>query len=119
MTCARTRKRSPDSHQIVEYDRKHKDLPGIRQVSIYCRRNIYHWLLVIIMPLVRTIITLIVLVVVISVGVATIIIGLTLIVIAVGIIAVGIIAVGIPWPYGNGNLSFRFRRNQSDKSNDG
>jgi hypothetical protein len=66
------------------------------------------------MPLVRAIITLIVVVGVIPVGVMTIIIGLTLIV-----IAVGIIAVGIPWPYGNGNLSFRLRRNQSYKSNDG
>ena len=45
---------------------------------------------------------------VIPVGVMTMIIGLTLIV----------IAVGIRWPYGNGNLSFRLRRNQSDKSND-
>ena len=71
-------------------------------------------LLVIIIPLVRAIITLIVAVGVIPVGVMTIIIGLTLIV-----IAVGIIAVGIPWPYGNGNLRFRLRRNQSDKSNDG
>ena len=44
----------------------------------------------------------------------TIILGLILIV-----IAVGIIAVGVPWPYGDGNLSFRLRRNQSDKSNDG
>ena len=61
------------------------------------------------MPLVRAIITLIVLVGVISVGVMTIIIGLILIV----------IAVGIPWSYGNGNLSFRLRRNQSNKSNDG
>ena len=76
-------------------------------------------LLVIIIPLVRAIITLIVVVGVIPVDVMTIIIGLTLIVIAVGIIAVGIIAVGIPWPYGNGNLSFRLRRNQSNKSNDG
>ena len=66
-------------------------------------------LLVIIIPLVRAIITLIVAVGVISVGVMTIIIGLTLIV----------IAVGIPWPYGNGNLSFRLRGNQSNKSNDG
>jgi hypothetical protein len=61
------------------------------------------------MPLVRAIITLIVVVGLIPVGVMTIIIGLTLIV----------IAVGIPWPYGNGNLSFRLRRNQSYKSNDG
>jgi hypothetical protein len=66
------------------------------------------------MPLVRAIITLIVVVGLIPVGVMTIIIGLTLIV-----IAVGIVAVGIPWPYGNGNLSFRLRRNQSYKSNDG
>src|ERR1700751_3589156 len=50
---------------------------------------------------------------VIPVGVMTMIIGLTLIV-----IAVGIISVRIRWPYGNGNLSFRLRRNQSDKSND-
>jgi hypothetical protein len=64
--------------------------------------------------MVRAIVTLIVTVGVIPVGVMTIIIGLTLIV-----IAVGIIAVGIPWPYGNDNLSFRLRRNQSDKSNDG
>jgi hypothetical protein len=64
--------------------------------------------------LVRAIITLIVVVGVIPVGVMTIIIKLTLIV-----IAVGIIAVGIPWPYGNGNLSFRLCRNQSNKSNDG
>ena len=70
-------------------------------------------LLVIIIPLVRAIITLIVAVGVIPVGVMTIIIGLILIV-----IAVGIMAVGIAWPYGNGNLSFRLRRNQSDKSND-
>jgi hypothetical protein len=46
---------------------------------------------------------------VISVGVMTIRLGLTLMV----------IAFGIPWPYGNGNLSFRLRRNQSYKSNDG
>ena len=70
-------------------------------------------LLVIIIPLVRAIITLIVAVGIIPVGVMTIIIGLILIV-----IAVGIIAVGIAWPYGNDNLSFRLRRNQSDKSND-
>ena len=61
------------------------------------------------MPTVRAIITLIVAVSVIPVGVLTIIIGLTLIV----------AAVGIPWSYGNGNLGFRFRRNQSDEPKDG
>ena len=59
--------------------------------------------------MVRAIITLIVAVGVIPVGVMTIIIGSILIV----------IAAGIAWPYGNDNLSFRLRRNQSNKSNDG
>ena len=58
------------------------------------------------------IVTLIVTVRVIPVGVMTIIVGLTLIV-----IALGIIVVGIPWPYGNDNLSFRLRRNQSEGGN--
>ena len=74
--------------------------------------------------MVRAIITLIVAVGVIPVGVLTIIIGLTLIVITV----VGrpiirstlmVARVGIPWPYGNGNLSFRFRWKQSDEPKDG
>jgi len=74
-------------------------------------------------PTVRAIITLIVAVSVIPVGVLTIIIGLTLIVITVrrSIIRSTLIvaAVGIPWSYGNGNLGFRFRRNQSDEPKDG
>ena len=74
-------------------------------------------------PTVRAIITLIVVVGVIPVGVFTIIIGLTLIVITVGrpiIRSTRIVAtVGIPWSYGNGNLGFRFRRNQSDEPKDG
>jgi hypothetical protein len=86
-------------------DGKHKTCQVSGRSQFICRRNIYRRLLVIIIPLVRAIKTLIVVVGVIPVGVMTIIIGLTLIV-----IAVGIIAVGIPWPYGNGNLSFRLRR---------
>jgi hypothetical protein len=83
----------------------------------------YRWFLIIIVPTVRAIITLIVEVGVIPVGVLTIIIGLALIVITVGrpIIRSTLIvsAIGIPWSYGNGNLGFRFRRNQSDEPNDG
>jgi hypothetical protein len=71
---------------------------------------------------VRAIITLIVAVGVIPVGVMTIIIGLTLIVIAIGrpvIRSTLIVAtIGIPWSYGNGNLGFRFRRNQSEEPKD-
>jgi hypothetical protein len=74
-------------------------------------------------PTVRAIITLIVVVGVIPVGVLTIIIGLTLIVITVGrpiIRSTRIVAtVGIPWSYGNGNLGFRFCRNQSEKPKEG
>jgi len=60
---------------------------------------------------VPAIITLVVVVSVIPVGVAMIIVGLPLIV-----ITVGIITVGIGRPYGNYNLGFGFRRNQSEKS---
>jgi hypothetical protein len=79
--------------------------------------------LIIIVPTVRAIITLIVAVGLITVGVLTIIVGLALIVITVGrpiIRSTLIIAtVGIPWSYGNCNLGFRFRRNQSDEPKDG
>ena len=66
------------------------------------------------MPFMRSIIVLIAVKGIIPGRVMTIIIALTLI-----IIAVGITAAGIPRPYGNDNLSFRLRKNQSDKSNDG
>jgi predicted RND superfamily exporter protein len=66
--------------------------------------------LIVIVP-VPAIITLVVVVSVIAVGVAVMIVGLPLIV-----ITVGIITVGIGWPYGNHNLRFGFRRNQSEKS---
>lgn len=60
------------------------------------------------MPVLRAIITLIVVVVVIPDVMMVTIIGVLLIV----------IAVGIPRAYGNGNLGFRFRGNQSDKPQD-
>ena len=81
------------------------------------------WRLIIVVPTVRAIIALIVAVGLITVGVLTIIVGLALIVITVGrpiIRSTLIIAtVGIPWSYGNCNLGFRFRRNQSDEPKDG
>jgi hypothetical protein len=66
--------------------------------------------LIVIIP-VPAIITLVVVVSVIPVGVAVMIVGLPLIV-----ITVGIVTVGIGRPYGNYNLGFGFRRNQSEKS---
>ena len=65
--------------------------------------------LIVIVP-VPAIITVLV-VSVIPVGVAVMIVGLPLIV-----ITVGIVTVGIGRPYGNHNLGFGFRRNQSEKS---
>jgi hypothetical protein len=65
--------------------------------------------LIVIVP-VPAIITVLV-VSVIPVGVPVMIVGLPLIV-----ITVGIITVGIGRPYGNYNLGFGFRRNQSEKS---
>jgi hypothetical protein len=83
----------------------------------------YRWLLIIIVPTVRAIITLIVAGGIIPVGVMTIVIGLKLIVIAIGrpiIRSTLIVAtVGIPWSYGNCNLGFTFRRNQSEKPKEG
>ena len=77
----------------------------------------YRWLLIIIVPTVRAIITII------PVGVMTIVIGWTLTVISIGrpiIRSTLIVAtVGIPWSYGNCNLGFRFRRNQSEKPKEG
>jgi len=70
--------------------------------------------LIVIVP-VPAIITVLV-VSVIPVGVAVMIVGLPLIVITVGIVTVGIVTVGIGRPYGNHNLGFGFRRNQSEKS---
>ena len=76
----------------------------------------YRWLLIIIVPTVRAIITII------PVGVMTIVIGWTLIVISGRPIirsTLIVATVGIPWSYGNCNLGFRFRRNQSEKPKEG
>jgi hypothetical protein len=74
-------------------------------------------------PTVQAIITLIVAGGVKPVGVLMIIIGFTLIVITGGrpiICSTLIVATfGIPWCYGNRNLGFRFRRNQSDEFKEG
>ena len=82
-----------------------------------CGRNIYRWLLIIIVPTVRAIITLIV-----AAGALTIIMALTLIVITFRrpiVRSTLIVArVGISWSHGNGNLGLRFGRNQSDKPKD-
>jgi hypothetical protein len=74
--------------------------------------EVYRWLLIIVMPIMRVI-------VMIAVVDVMIMSGLTLIVIAVGVVTVGVIAVGTAWSDGNGHLCLRLRRKESQKSQDG
>ena len=69
--------------------------------------EVYRWLLIIVMPIMRVI-------VMIAVVAVMIISGLTLIV-----IAVGVVTVGIAWSDGNGHLCLRLRWKDSQKSQDG